>query len=381
MDAPDQSIPADDWITNPDINLPRSHSFRSGIIRRLPAPDICVYDQPLPALPGEVRDFNDTYLEIASRVVKDKGWMAFLAGFGSAITITGLMGLTWALYQDEFRDYSWLVLILLPLLMAHTAMVYPPFTIAFFAPEYEPLRFCRHSRKVYRYRAWRCLWGGIDAYRLGKPAICMYDWSQCRAELVYIRNKQMRTTMDIILELVFLDPLTGDVIERVPVGEREHTRDVRKRVFLWETIRRYMENRAENIPPPVMLERRETLGDYIEAFNPFSMPARFDSRAGRLFGYIAGAMAWIFLLPLLPLMIFNWLVRKAERKIDWGKLGDTVFRLAPDDPVLQLMTQPELAAPGAPRGEPRRRNVAARLWLASLMLQIAVVGSIFVLRD
>lgn len=366
MNAPNPPAAPDDWITNPDLALPLSHPLRAGIIKRLPAPDICVVDRPLPALPGEVRQVNDTYLEVASRAVKDRGGMAFLAVFGSLITLAVLSGLVWVSFQDDLADYTWLLVVMGVLSVLHTSMVYPPWTTAFFAPAYEPIRFCRRTRKVYCYRAWCGRWGGMDVYRFGKREIRVYDWGQCRAELVYIRNRYYLSNMDTMLQLVLLDPQTNDVIERFPIGERDETRDFSKRVFLWETIRRYMEAGTADIPPPVPQQRCETLGDYIEAFNPFSMPARFNSPAGRVFGHAARALMWLLLLPLLALVIFNWLARKAERKIDWGEFEMTVLH-------------PELAVSGISQ-ERQRRKIAARYWLASVVLQIALVGWLFANR-
>jgi len=380
VDTPNQPVPSDDWITNPDLSLPPSNPPRPGIIKMLPAPDICVYDHALPALPGEIREVNQTYLEVVSRVVKDKGGMAFLAMFGTLFTLVALPLLAWAALQDAFQDYPWIMPLMLILVMMNASMTYPPFTMTFFAPEYEPIRFCRRERKVYCYRVWRRTWGGMDVYRSGEAEVRIYDWDQCRAELVYIRNKQLKSYNDTLLQLVFLDPLTNEVVERFPIGERAETMDFSTRVFLWETIRRYMENRSEEIPPPVSVKRRKTLGDYVDAFNPFSMPARFHSRAGRVFGYVAAILMWILLLPTLPIMIFNWLVRKAERKVDWGKFAQSVFRLAPNDPVLQVVLHPALAAPGIPRGEQQRRQTAARLWLASVALQLIGVSYFLLAR-
>lgn len=333
-----------------------------------------MFDRPLLSLPGEVVDVNEIYLEIAARRVQHKGIMVFMAVSGIPMILAVVIGAVWAMLEGVFLDTLWIVLFMLLMLFMGASMIYPAWTMAFFAPAYEPIRFCRRDRKVVRYGAlWR-LWGGMEVFRFGKANIRIHDWNHCRAEVVYLRDRRAVANLVSQLELVFRDPLTNEVTERFQIGQRDGSPNFRNRVLLWETIRRYMENGLADIPPPVVVKRCETLADYIDAFNPFSMPARFQSRPGRVFGYVLGAIMWVLIVPLLPFVIGNWLVRRLERPVDWGTFGDTMFRLAPGDPALQASLSPASVMPLLRGGECERRRTAARLWFISVILQIAGIS-------
>jgi len=344
-------------------------------IKALPMPEMPLHDWTLPPLCGEVIEANESYLEVVSAVAKDRAFLSFFGLFG-AITMPNIaLVLGFFMFQPGiWQDRLWILAvntILLVGVIIFFLVSYHLLTTVFWAPAYEPIRFCHQDRKVYCYRSPRRGANGLGVYHFGKNEVSVYDWAQCRAEVRYVRRPKSHYSLTARLQVSFVDPLTHELIQRFDIGGPDHVWPSSSRVYLWETIRRYMEKGPDAVAAPVVAQRRTTLLDYIDPVNPFSMPAHFGPRHGRLFGYLAGMPMWLLILPSLPIMLFYWMVRKAEHKVDWGDVAHTVFCLAPGDATTQSADQPGLPASAMPADEDRRRQTAAMWWLASVVLQMA----------
>lgn len=359
----------DAWLTVPGASMAALSPANPDLVKTLPTADISVYRRRLPSFPGQVKNFNATYLEVTSRFKRDKLGMLLIGILGAILFLCVPVLLWWMHEVEAIAEEFFIVAPLMLLMWFGTTTFLPALTLALFTCADEPVRFCRTSRKVYIYsEAWRT-WGGMGVYRFGKPEIRMYDWSQCRAEVAYKKHPNFEKAEDYALELAFLNPLTCRVIERLVVGKYLFSGPDTK-VLLWETIRRYMEEGPENIAPPVFEARRETLADHIEAVNPFSLPARATTTAGRVLAYPAAVVCYVLLVPLAPFVFVSWALRKRERRHDWGELSQTVFRIAADDPALQRSRHPEQFIPRPAPEEGARRRRATRMWLGSLALQL-----------
>jgi hypothetical protein len=168
-----------------------------------------------------------------------------------------------------------------------------------------------------------------------------------------------------------LDATTQTVVERFRVGDRDVHSDFSTRILLWETIRRYMELGPAAIPPTPLRLHRGFLADCIEDFNPFSIPAKSAPGAQRVAGYVLGALVWIASLVVLAMVMSRWISIKVSRKVDWGSLEGTVFKLDSNDPALHRSLLPEDAAPNLWEQELGRRRRSAWLWLISCVFQTA----------
>lgn len=364
-----------EWTTEPGACMPPLDPPSAGVVKTLPMSNISVFDQELPPLQDDIKNINETYIEVTSGLESNR-WIAIIPGFlGMVVFFVGVPFWVWHIFTiGDFSRHLILKLFSLPLIPLAFLVIYPLFTVAFFSLEDEPIRFNRRDQKIYRYRARRWRWVGMDVYRGGKPEIKVEDWKQCRAEVVrklIMSGSSART--DCFLELVVLDPQTQKVTERFRVGDRDVYSDFSKRIFLWETIRRFMEEGTVRVPPPVLQAHRGTLLDCIEDFNPFSVPAKSSPGAQRIFGYFFAALLLVASLLFSLMVLSRWIAIKTARKVDWGELEHTAFRIAPDDPALQRSLQPEIAAPQLWAAELRRRRQAACAWLAVIVLQLGAV--------
>lgn len=364
-----------EWTSDPGTTCPPLDPPGSAIVKTLPPSKVSVFTQDLPPLQDEVKCLNESYLEVTTGLASNK-WLAVLpAIFLVMLVLFGAPCLLWIIFIEEnFLENLGINLILLVAIPIISIMSYDLFGVVFLSPEDEPIRFCRHEQKVYRYQARRWRWLGMSVYRGGKPEIKVEDWSKCRAEVVrtlVTSGSSART--DCFLELAVLDPQTQKVTERFRVGDRDVYSDFSKRIFLWETIRRFMEEGTVRVPPPVLQAHRGTLLDCIEDFNPFSVPAKSSPGAQRIFGYFFAALLLVASLLFSLMVLSRWIAIKTARKVDWGELEHTAFRIAPDDPALQRSLQPEIAAPQLWAAELRRRRQAACAWLAVIVLQLGAV--------
>jgi hypothetical protein len=297
------------------------------------------------------------------------------AFFFAALSIIGTIYGISAIFigSNLVRFWELGVMGLVALLFSYVAS-YDMIGIAFLSPEDEPIRFHRRDKKIYCYRARHWRFFGLKLYSMGKPTVHVVDWVHCRAEV----SRRLITTgktarRDCFLELAILDPKSHTVAERFPVGDRDVFSDFSSRILLWETIRRYMEEGTERVPPAVPKVHRGTFIDCIEEFNPFSMPAKSAAGAQRAFGYFFGAILLTIGLLLLPMALSRWLSMKASRKIDWGELEESTFKIASDDPARHHASQPDEIDRRAWEGELKRRRKAAMMWLTVSALQLAAV--------
>jgi hypothetical protein len=361
------------WTTEPGENCLPLDPPNSGVIKTLPDSKRTVFESELPPLQDEVKVLNKTYLEVTSGLANNR-WIAVLPGLLGIIAFSvGAPVLLWMTFIEVgFFRYPGLHLMNLFMMPLLFMVVYSLFTIAFFSPDDEPIRFSRNDRKVYFYRARRSRWLGMDVYRLGKPEIKAYNWSQCRAEVVRKVITSGRTARrDCFLELAIIDVESQKVVERFRVGDRDVYGDFSRRVFLWETIRRYMEEGTERVPPPTLQVHRGTLVDCIEDFNPFSIPTKSSPGAQRDVGYFFAAVLLVMSLLFVPLVLSRWIACRVSRKVDWGELDNTTFRIAADDPAMQRSLRPEIAAPRLWRKELRRRQQAAWMWFGVVLAQVS----------
>lgn len=351
-----------------------------GVIKTLPPPDESVFSQELPSIQNEVIAMNNTYLEVTSGLKANK-WMTIIPGFlGFPAFLIMSIYLCWFMFARLGKnDYSALGIIIIPVLIAGLAMAYSLFSIAAFSPEDEPIRFSRNDSKIYRYQAPRWRWLGMEVYRLnGQANVEVFDWEHCRAEVV---RKVIATgatvRRDCFLELAILDPTSEKVIKRFRVGDRDMYGNFFYRIVLWETIRRYMEIGVAAIPAPVLLERRATMADCVEEFNPFSLPAKATPGAQKIFSYLLAMLLWIISLPTIFAVISRWISFKISGKVNWGELEQTVFMVSATDPSLPKKPWSEMECASMSVEEVKRRRQAAVLWFISIIVQLSALWWFF----
>lgn len=342
-----------------------------GVIKTLPSRETSVFEKTLPPLPIDIRTKNNSYLEIGTGLSENKWILIAGAIMLGPLPIGAPPFVLWLILfgqDDSVGIEIKLIGLVIALLMLATAL--PIYSIAFLSPEDEPIRFCRRDRKVYRYYTPRSNWLGMEMYHWKKPEIKVYEWSQCRAEVIRkIIGSTSSASYACFLEIAIVDPLTQSVTERFRVGDRDVHSDFSTRIFLWETIRRYMVDGADAVPATPFKTHRGNLLDCIEDFNPFSIPAKSAPGAQRFFGYILAAVWWVASIFGFLAAFSKWIGIKISRKINWGALDDSVFGLAPTDPALHRSLNPETAMPHQWQQEINRRKRMAWVWLVSLVIQ------------
>jgi len=363
-----------EWTSEPGANCAALQPAGSGVVKTLPPAETSVFREGLPPLQDEVKTFNAVYLEITGGLKNNK-WLAIIPGIvGLPATVIATGVLLWMMFgQGDFSEDIGIKLLILAMVPLLLMMAYSIFSIAVFSPADEPIRFCRRDRKIYRYQTRRWRWLGMDVYYpANMPIIKVHDWDHCRAEVVRkLIASGSSARRDCFLEMAVLDPATHTVTERFRVGDRDVYSDFTQRIFLWETIRRYMQEGPDTIPLPALQAHRETFDDCIEEFNPFSLPAKSSPGTQRVVSYFFAALLWVAIVPYLLMIVSSWVAFKISRAVQWGDLEHTAFKLAPDDPAFQRTLQPEEAAPQLWATELKRRQRAKWLWLASLLAQVA----------
>ncbi len=343
----------------------------SDVIKTLPDRGTPTLSGELPVLDGDVSERNDSYLETMSGLMGDR-WILITA---APVTIIALLGsIAFGIYCFAQPDSPIDVKMVIPLLvgMFCWAAVYN-ISMVFFCYEDEPIRFNRRDKKVYWFRAPRRHWPGFGLIpTFGKPEVKVYDWANLRGEIVrkmIFTGKTARR--DSYLELAHIDPSTGLVTERFRVGQAEAFGDFSSRVALWETLRRYMEIGPSAVPDAALNVHRGTLVDCIDEFNPLTLARRFAPGAARIIGYFM----MLVMLPVAPMFLLmglsKWIANLTAKKVDWGDLENTVFKLSPDDPSLKRSLDPAVARPGEWQAELRHRRIMASVWIIFVAAEIA----------
>jgi hypothetical protein len=233
----------------------------------------------------------------------------------------------------------------------------------------EPLRFNRENGKVYRFRIARKRILGIDVPAKKQAAIEVYDWSNIRAEITrHFLLFGPTGRRDSFLQLAVIDPATGKVTDRFRIGDRDTHGGFIDRLFLWESIRRFMEEGPQRVPPTSLKLHRNNLTDCFEEFNPFSLPGKFAPGGQRVFGYLIAIAVWVTSPLLMYAALCRWIAGRTGRKVDWGELDQTVFKMAKDDPAAKNTRDPSIEAPKMWSKETRRRQRAQGAWLVSMGL-------------
>lgn len=360
------------WMEDPGASAPPLSPPADHLVKTLPEPDVCVYDGELPS-PVEMSQLTRKYMQISSGLAIDR-WMIVFQGIVGAFGLA--MGVVWIIFLLEPPIDS---TVILPIALGIAAVAgvmrfsWALLYMLLHSFKDEPLRFCRESGKVYHFRASKRTIMGLDVPTKAPGAVAIYDWKNLRAEITRHYIVTAKTARrDSFLQLAVLDPASGQVTERFRIGDRDHL-GFQERVLLWETIRRFMEEGCERLPPARLKEKRENLAGSLDEFNPFSVPDRMMPGAQRFLGYVAMVVLWPISGFLILMALTRWIGEHTGREVDWGEYENTAFKLDADDPALTDTQDPSTETPKQWDQELKRRRFKLRLWLASLLVQWLLV--------
>jgi hypothetical protein len=364
------------WMDVPGETAPPLEPRADHLVKTLPERNVSVYAAELPP-PDEISLMTRKYLQVSSSDAENR-WLLVLLGPMAATGLVGgaigVVGMLWLmlfgrgvhLFEGLFAIVSTAVLMWFSWGML---------CASWYSYRDEPVRFHRDSGKVYRFRsARRSVTGKDDAATRGEPTIFVYDWASLRAEITRqtLFTGQTFNTFSF-LQLAVVDPATGQVTERFRVGNRGEFGDLRGRLFLWESIRRYMEEGPERVPPPGLKTHRGNFLDSFDEFNPVSMMSGFKSWPAWIFGFPLAAMFWLLSGVFMIAALARWIGAHTGRKPSWGELEQTVFKLDADDPAAKNTLDPSIEAPRLWSAETQRRKRALRIWIASMGVQWLLV--------
>lgn len=359
-----------EWFSENGPNAPALLPSNSGLVKTLPPSHVSLVVGSLPTEPEEIRAVNHSYMEVIGAISVAKWGMvlgALLAVPASFAAVGGLIYLAL-----DSMDMWGLIALMSVATIVQICMAASFFCLAVYSPADEPIRFDRVRGTLFRYRAkkWRFL--GMDAPMPGGSVeIVTHAWSDVRAEVVrklLFTGKTAR--MDCFLEFAIVDPQTQLVSERFRVGDRDVFSDFTGRILLWEAIRRYMEEGPEQVPVPKCKVSDGGFIDSIEEFNPVSIPILFPAGASRFFGGIMGFLLWL-VTPLNVLFaLCNWIGVKTAKAVDWGELENTVFKVSPDDEFAKAQLEKQRALHSSPQwaAELKRRRLSAVAWLGLIVV-------------
>jgi hypothetical protein len=158
-----------EWMNEGGSDSTPLEPQRTGLVKTLPPPDVSVFEHQLPQLQDEVRAVNQTYLEITTGLAANK-WV--VVGIAIILGPFALASIPYLIYTFAFRhEFSEMIGLNLTLIVSTLlvlGMYVALFSIAFLSPEDEPVRFSRHEQRVYRYRARRLPWLGVELFLPGK---------------------------------------------------------------------------------------------------------------------------------------------------------------------------------------------------------------------
>lgn len=362
------------WLEEPGANSPAlepaGKGIYGGIIKTMPEIGLRTLAGELPALEEDISNKNEIYLEINGGWIQYR-WLLILASPFFLAMLPGSIILTgWMAAEMHGSERAFFVLSGFFLIAASFYLSYPAFFMAFAAYENEPFRFSRHDRKLYWFRAPRRKWPGYEPIpQFGKPEIKVYDWDNIRAEvtrhMVSTGNTAGRYSY---LQLAIVDPVTGKVTERFRIGSNSVGGLFGTRIALWETIRRFMEERPDAVPDAVDKVRRVTLIDFLDRFNPLSRFTQATTGKMRILGYVAACLTLPLAPLLIPVSVSQWLALRTSRRVDWGDLATTVFKLPLDTKPKVNLVQAKFET-----DTPRRRRFALA-WLCVLLLETILLA-------
>jgi hypothetical protein len=361
------------WLDVPGETAPPLEPPAKHLVKTLPERNVSVYAAELPP-PDEISLMTWKYLQVSSGDLVNR-WMAVLAAplgvfLGIATSLGAVVGVVCFFSEIPFVALLFSVLFALVGVQIANVSIHQ----FFFMYKDEPLRFHRESGKVYHFRATKKRILGMDVPTKESATVVVYDWANLRAEITrHLMPTAATIRRDSFLQLAVVDPATGQVTERFRIGDRDTHGDFRGRVFLWESIRRYMEEGPERVPPPGLKTHRGNLLDSFDEFNPVSMLSAFKSWSARIFGFPLAAVFWLLSGVLMLWGLARWVADRTGRKVDWGELEQTVFKLDADDPAAKNTLDPSIEAPRLWSAETQRRKRALRIWIASMGVQWLLV--------
>jgi len=363
------------WMILPGADSKALEPPNGGVIKTLPPPEVSVVPQSLPPMHLDVREINQKFLELTSGLASSK-WIAIAGSilFGPIVLCFPIFAI-WQIFWGADNEQLFGLRILLLLISLFTVAFFMGiFSIAFLAPEDEPIRFCKANQKVYRYEARHRKWLGIKLYTFSGSRITVYDWATCRGEVVRkIVGSTNSARYECFLELAIIDPLSQCVVERFRVGDRDVYSDFSGRVLLWETIRRYMAEGADSVPPTTLKTNRGKFLDCVDEFNPFSMPTRSSSGLQRFAAYLFGALIWLSSVFVWLAVLSRWIEIRTARKVHWGELERSVFNIDPSDSSVNIMNGAIRELPDGWHSELERRKRAACWWGISIICQLIII--------
>lgn len=377
-----------EWELNEWMRLPGSNSdallpLGTGVIKTMPPLTVKVFDTALPILENDVRDKNNTYLELTSGL-SDSKWI-LIAGsiIAGPLPLGAPIFSIWLLFLGPSSIFSnEMKIILLLMSLIPFAIALPMYSVLLFSAQDEPIRFCRRDRKVYRYHTPRRCWLGMDLLTSPRPEIKEYDWTQCRAEVVRkIVATKSSARLDCFLEIAVLDSDSNKVTDRFRVGDRDVYSNFSSRIVLWETIRRYMQDGPEKVPSIPIKIQQGKLFYCLDKFNPLRIPADSEPGAQRSFGYMFAAMMWV----ISPFLLFSaccmWIGFRISRRIDWGNLEATVFQLNESDIELRRTSQVDTDISARRNKDEGVMRYRVWFWLISIAVQIFAIVWILIIKN
>lgn len=344
------------WVEESETNSPALQPLATGVyggvVKTLPDIHTQTIVGELPQLAEEVSVKNEVFLEIKGGWTQRRWILAFVFPLVVAFWLSVFFLSGWYFYQFEsigWGPFPWLLFISIGV----GYLTYPTYYMTFWAYESEPFRFDRTTRKLYWFRAPRRKWPGYEPIpKPGKPEIKIYDWENIRAEVTRNMVTNGNTAGRVsYLQLAVLDPASGQVLERFRIGNDSLAGPFSDRVALWETIRRFMEEGPDAVPDAVDKFQRVTLIDFWDACNPLTRLVESTTGGERLWGRILSIPATLLAPLLLLIGLCHWIAYRTARKVSWGELNTTVFKLPPTAQPKVNLAQAQFEA-----DTPRRRR-------------------------
>ncbi len=280
--------------TNTSRFTPKNPHWYEDLAPRASAID---FDERLdsPCLDEDLNHLDENYLEISrtSSVIRGLG---VLVGGAFLLSVAGFfLPLLIKLRHEYLHEAPLLGLYMCVMLVGGIVAAGGMLLYDCLLPRDTPIRFNRHTRKIYVYE----YMASLKRLKRWRKEIKIHDWEQIEAEIAKVSGSTGKTyVVRHALILVICKAGTNEVIDRISLKGNDVT--VETLYQLWSYLRRFMASGPTGVPE---LQPREQTVGFVQSLFHF-MPYLSPTETGRRF---RSKMRWLD-YPIIFLTVwFFWI--------------------------------------------------------------------------
>lgn len=320
---------------------------------------------------GDINAIYSNAIEVAGHLSSVKGLGVFFGIISSPICIFLLYPFCEELFSGE-SPYPFFDILFICIIFGYLALIVCFFRMDLFSYRDEPIIFNRATRKIHVFRVRKNIKRPFSPWPL---TIDTYDWACAHGEVGGGLVPGKVALLRYKLYLAITDaPDSGTVIDRFFFGSPRNNPD--ENTWLWEHIRRYMEEGGPALNPGEKLNATTKAFSHREAWaEHLPWLAKDLQQAMKKEGFWFDTFISIIIFPVMFLFSFStWLAHWTSRKPQWpadimATLGDPGM---PADMPVKVSLAAEPAQPQ--RSKKKTREARKTIWAITLVA-ILLIGA------